>query len=736
MLFVSKLFGQNLDSLNLALKNAKHDTVRLNLYVKLCEACDVKDNLKYGKPAIELIDRMLSKTNNESERKNILKQKAFVFLCFAVYYKQIEGNSSLKELQYRKKILDVSIELNDEIDIANAITQITYWYTDQGNYPKALEYNQNGLALFKQLNYKKGMALLFGNIANLYARLDDIKASIENFEKSLVIYKELKDTNGIAESQNDLGYNYGTTHNLKKALEYFNQSVLLFKTSMNHEGLRSTYNIIGLMYLNNDMWDEALIYFEKSLLEDEQLPEKTWTRGILCNIGLIHRLKGDIDQALEYHFKALKVAEETNSETQVSWVFNKLSEDYFQQKNYSKAKEYNNRYLAIITKSTFFSSIQGGELLASKIDSAIGNHQEAFEHYKRYIRLKEKLNNDEFRKAANEEKYRNEYEQQKREDKVEQDKKDIKTSEEKQQQQIIMYSVAVVLCLTIVFSVLLYKRFRLTHNQKEIIEQQKHIVEEKHKEITDSINYAERIQRSFLATKELLDENLTDYFVFFKPKDIVSGDFYWASILSNDNFALVTADSTGHGVPGAIMSLLNITSIESAIKDGFLQPADILNVTRRTIIERLKKDGSAEGGKDGMDCSLISFDFTNKKLTVSAANNPVWIVRKNELGVTEAIEIKPDKMPVGKHDKDSTSFTQHEIQLQSGDVVYTLTDGFPDQFGGEKGKKFMSKNLRELLVANSHLPMHEQHQLLNKTFTDWVGNLEQVDDVCIIGIRI
>jgi serine phosphatase RsbU (regulator of sigma subunit) len=290
--------------------------------------------------------------------------------------------------------------------------------------------------------------------------------------------------------------------------------------------------------------------------------------------------------------------------------------------------------------------------------------------------------------------------------------------------------------LTIVFSVLLYKRFRLTNNQKEIIEQQKHIVEEKHKEITDSINYAERIQRSFLATKELLDVNLNNHFVFFKPKDVVSGDFYWASKLSNDNFALVTADSTGHGVPGAIMSLLNITSIESAIKDGYTQPADILNATRQTIIERLKKDGSAEGGKDGMDCSLVSFDFKNKKLTVSAANNPVWIVRKNELGVTEALDIKPDKMPVGKHDKDSISFTQQEIQLQGGDVVYTLTDGFPDQFGGEKGKKFMSKNLRELLVTNSHLPMQEQHELLNKTFTDWVGNLEQVDDVCIIGIRI
>ncbi|MFO0433802.1 MAG: SpoIIE family protein phosphatase, partial [Sphingobacteriaceae bacterium] len=259
----------------------------------------------------------------------------------------------------------------------------------------------------------------------------------------------------------------------------------------------------------------------------------------------------------------------------------------------------------------------------------------------------------------------------------------------------------------------------------EVVEQ-KHLIEEKHKEITDSINYAERIQRSFLATQTHLNENLNDYFILFKPKDVVSGDFYWSATLNNGNFALVTADSTGHGVPGAIMSLLNITSLEKAIETQ-TAPAEILNATRKTIIERLKKDGSEFGGKDGMDASLIVYDFKNKKLVVAAAHNPVWIVRG-----TETIEIKPDKMPVGKHDRDSVSFTQQEIELQKGDIVYSLTDGFPDQFGGPLGKKFMSKNLRALLATNSHLPMQQQKKLLEKTFTEWVNDLEQVDDVTII----
>jgi serine phosphatase RsbU (regulator of sigma subunit) len=268
---------------------------------------------------------------------------------------------------------------------------------------------------------------------------------------------------------------------------------------------------------------------------------------------------------------------------------------------------------------------------------------------------------------------------------------------------------------------------------------QKHLIEEKHKEITDSINYAERIQRSFLATKELLDENLSSlgggaeggggYFVFFQPKDVVSGDFYWAGKLKNDLFALVTADSTGHGVPGAIMSLLNITSLEKAVEQSS-NPASILTRARKTIIERLKKDGSAEGGKDGMDCSIICFDFKNNKFTYAAANNPVWLVRGNEL-----LEFDPDKMPVGKHDRDSVPFSQSEVALQKGDVVYALTDGMPDQFGGPKGKKFMYKRLKEFLVSISHLPMNEQKEQIKKALNDWKGDLEQVDDVCLIGVR-
>ena len=263
------------------------------------------------------------------------------------------------------------------------------------------------------------------------------------------------------------------------------------------------------------------------------------------------------------------------------------------------------------------------------------------------------------------------------------------------------------------------------------IREQKEQVEEAHKEITDSINYAERIQRSFLATKELLDKNLNDYFVYFQPKDIVSGDFYWAKKLSNGQFAMVNADSTGHGVPGAIMSILNISSIEEAIKEGSTHPNDIFNKTRQFIINRLKKDGSSEGGKDGMDASIVCFDFKKNKFSYTAAQNPIWVIRNSEL-----IEIKPEKMPIGKHDNDNMPFLGGDFEIEKGDQIYTLTDGFQDQFGGPRGKKFMIKKMREYILSISHLPMKEQHQLIKEAFTNWKGDIEQVDDVCVIGVRI
>lgn len=304
------------------------------------------------------------------------------------------------------------------------------------------------------------------------------------------------------------------------------------------------------------------------------------------------------------------------------------------------------------------------------------------------------------------------------------------------------------LTLTVaIFCVFLIRtRYRLTYKEiksrmelaksKQMIEAEHTVVLEQKKEILDSINYAKRIQNAMLASENLFDQHLKDYFLLFKPKDIVSGDFYWASPIENGKFVMVTADSTGHGVPGAMMSMLNISCLNEAIVERKLSsPAAILDHARAKIISSLADDGSEEGGKDGMDCSVVVLDLKRNKMKVAAANNPVWIVRSTD-GVNELIEIKGDKMPVGRHSNDALPFKEHEFDLLKGDMVYTLTDGYPDQFGGHRQKKFTYRKLRELLLTIQETDNQTKKNQLESTFEKWKGQLDQVDDVLIMGFRV
>jgi serine phosphatase RsbU (regulator of sigma subunit) len=275
--------------------------------------------------------------------------------------------------------------------------------------------------------------------------------------------------------------------------------------------------------------------------------------------------------------------------------------------------------------------------------------------------------------------------------------------------------------------------------QRDEILKQKQVLDIQHQEITDSINYAHKIQSSLLGSERLLKKNLKEYFAILLPRNVVSGDFYWATELSNHSFLLAIADSTGHGVPGAIMSILNIACLKDAIEaDKQINPAQILNDTRKRIINSLKGESEEvdEGRSDGMDCCLISLDVEKRILIYAGANLPLWIVRSDKNGNKKLLEYNPDRMPVGKYTSELSTFNELSIQLEKGDMIYSFTDGFADQFGGPKGKKFKYKALGELLLAHSHLPLEIQKQLFKDTFIEWKGNEEQTDDVCLIGFRV
>jgi serine phosphatase RsbU (regulator of sigma subunit) len=262
--------------------------------------------------------------------------------------------------------------------------------------------------------------------------------------------------------------------------------------------------------------------------------------------------------------------------------------------------------------------------------------------------------------------------------------------------------------------------------QSEILELQKNVIEDKQKEIIDSLNYAKRIQYALLAHHTLLENRFKDFFILFKPKDIVSGDFYWAT-LNDDYFYLAICDCTGHGVPGAFMSLLNISFLnEAIIEKNLIKPNDILNHVRLM----LEKNISQDGAKDGMDGTLICFNINNPyKISYASSYNRPILIRNKEI-----IELNTENMPIGKGEI-IKSFQEFELILNEGDNLYFYTDGFPDQFGGPKGKKFKYKQLNELLLDISSRPCINQKEILENTFLEWKKNTEQIDDVCIVGIQ-
>ena len=267
--------------------------------------------------------------------------------------------------------------------------------------------------------------------------------------------------------------------------------------------------------------------------------------------------------------------------------------------------------------------------------------------------------------------------------------------------------------------------------KNDVLQEQKNEIEVHQKEIMDSINYAKRIQEAILPIDAEIQDNLDEAFVLFKPKDVVSGDFYWFANVNEQN-VFVCADCTGHGVPGAFMSMIGTDKLNTAVKERKItDPSDILSELNRGIKKSLKQETGGSNTKDGMDAAICTINLPNKKLVYSGANRSLWLVRNNEL-----IEYKPTKSAVGGFTEDDQVFKKYEIDLLSGDILYMHSDGYADQFGGEKGKKLKIKTMKNFIMKNHQLPLDIQKEKLDKYIMDWMGKFEQVDDICVVGIKI
>jgi serine phosphatase RsbU (regulator of sigma subunit)/Tfp pilus assembly protein PilF len=651
------------------------------------------------------------------------------------------------------------------------------------NPQKALVLGKQAIELARKLGKAKIEASVHNNLGNAYNAMGNYDSAMTYFKKAIEIYKKVGDKKGQAAPTFNLGDLYLHKGELNTALSYEIESLKLNEAAQNQYGIASSCNGIGLLYLELKKTDEGRKYFERALAIYSENDQKYAMTAIVCNIGLSYEKDKDYKKALENYLKALKLIEGIDDPYTNSVLYENVGGMYHKQNLYALALDYIGRSLKLkleindqeglvrsyknlgsvygdmgnkgksfeyYTKALALAKEIGGKIFIKEIDlelaeyfAAQNDYKKAFLYFKEHSAFKDTILSEEGSKQIAE--MQTKYQTEKKEKEIELLNKDketqsVLTAEENKQKNIILGSVAAVLLLVLVFSIFMYNRFKITQRQKNIIEKQKvivekeraeaehqkELVEEKQKEILDSINYAKRIQTALLASKELLDDNLTEYFVLFKPKDIVSGDFYWATEHEN-KFYLAVCDSTGHGVPGAFMSLLNIGFLSEGIKEkNVLETNAVLNYVRNRLIDSISK----EGQKDGFDGILLCIDKKAGVFTYSAAYNSPTLVSQNKL-----VNLHCDKMPVGKGEK-TDSFTTNTISLQKGDTLYLYTDGYADQFGGPKGKKFKYKQLEEILVSVNHLSLKEQSEILNQKFEEWRGDLEQVDDVCIIGIKI
>lgn len=696
------------------------------------------------------------------------------------------------------RVMELAEKLNYKKGVAQSLHNIGVAYINIEKAQKALEYYQKSLKIRDEIGDKKDIYVSYNNIGNTYDLLGDKKTAIEYHIKALRLMEEKKDTLYMAISLNNIASAYLDVPDYYKAIDYGFKSLKLYEASgEKSEKLADVLNNIGLAYERINEFDKALDYYQKALAIQNELGNKNEIAQILDNIAVAYELHGQslkdpvlrtskFRLALENYSKSLDILETTDDKYTIALVYNNIGNIYLKLNNFSKSLIYLNKSLEIrehigiqnviaqslnslalyyqktkeYSKSIPYAlrafaiadSIHEAEQVknSSEILSDAYREMKQFEkslvYYKRYVEEKDKLTNVEGAKKLVQEESRLEFEKKEQQLKLEQEKQNAIAKLESRRQKVIIWSACIGLVLIIVFSGFIYNRFRLTRKQNKIIEEQKSEVDhknkalqganaeiaQKNKDITDSIHYAQRIQRALLASDALLKKNLPEYFVFYKPKDIVSGDFYWASFV-NGKFLIITADCTGHGVPGAFMSLLNISLLnEITLQRKLTRPDLILNSVRDQILSSLNPEGTETESKDGMDCMLCTFDFVNSKLEFAAANNPLWILKK---GHAEINEFNPDKQPVGFHSV-YKPFTLQTATLEKGDIVYSFTDGFADQFGGPQGKKFKYRQLEELILNNSHKPMSEQKNILDRKFESWKGDLEQVDDVLVIGVRI
>ncbi len=586
---------------------------------------------------------------------------------------------------------------------------------------------------------KQNNPILFAKVKEKLALIYYLKGKYSESAKLHLEAISLFDKKGqLMEKANamaNLAYE-GKKRNLKSSINLMWEAIQIMQKEKERKHLAALFDNYGVLLELDKNLDSALFYYNQALLIKKENNDSIGLPYSLNNIAGIYFMQNKINDGLKLIDQSNQIRQNLKDFIGIAWNEYALGEMYFSNNKINDAKYHFQQSYSISKKVAYPDLKSKNQKYLASIFSNQKRFDSAYYYLNAFFVLHDSLYNSQNQKQILE--METMYETEKKTSQIKLlnidnklKEQDIKKKKNTQNFLILIITLSV---LTVVFILRAYlqkiKTNKIIISQKLEVEKQKHLVDEKQKEITDSIKYAKRIQYALLAHDELLKQNLREHFVFFKPKDIVSGDFYWATSSgtgTNKKFYLAVCDSTGHGVPGAFMSLLNIGFLNEAINEKNIEkPNEIFNYVRL----RLEKTITQEGQYDGMDGILICYDKQTNTIEYSAANNAPCLIKNNEF-----IELEKDRMPVGKGIRQQ-EFRLFSIDIQKGDYLYLYTDGFADQFGGDKGKKFKYKALNELLLSLNKKDINSHKEILSTTFENWRGNLEQVDDVLVVGFRV
>lgn len=626
-----------------------------------------------------------------------------------------------------KEYLDQALELVDKLDNdhlkATVLLQYGNFYNITGDFENAISYMNKAKEIFERENCYIAVGSAYNNLGTTYEKQGKYDEAMDCLIKALSIYETTDDSLSIARTHLNLGLLYFRQSNFSKSLELYNKSLAIREKINDKAGMALLYNNMAIVNYYLEDYDNVRNYFERAYEIYVELGYIRQQLMALSNLAEILNILGQKEKALNSYYMILELEKELGHKVEQAQTYILIGDIYKSRGDIKNAKKY--LYLGLETAKEVGALVEIGDAyyILSQVYKDEFKYKEALKYHELYFAINDSLFNAEKSKQIQE--IETQYETKKKEQQIKnlENEKTIKDLKIKKQKNFSIFLLSGFVSIFI-FLLILFSQIKRIRKRNSLLAYQK-------KQITDSIEYASRIQTAILPPGDFISKLIPDHFILYKPRDIVSGDFYW--ITHKDNKIIVAAvDCTGHGVPGAFMSMLGFAFLNEIVnKETELKANSILNQLRDYVKESLHQTGKEDEAKDGMDIALCIIDSDKQKLQYSGAYNPLYLIRDEDF-----ILLKADRMPIGIHIIDKGPFTNHEIDIQKGDIIYIFTDGYIDQFGGPNSRKFKLVPFKEMLISIKDKSMSEQKEILDIEFAKWKGDHDQIDDVLVMGIKI